>query len=115
VQYSARCARPPLVGGWCRVRGLNPRPTVYKNACGYLLALCCLSLGGFKNTKAERIRNDIVDITFSAYVTHFQGVLSANAMTNEVPDNARALLKLFLAVPPPLSAERLRPEKFRFE
>lgn len=69
--------------------------------CGYLLALRWLSLGGFKDAKPERIRNDIVDITFSAYGTHFQGVLSADAMTKEIHDNARSLLKLFLAVPPP--------------
>ncbi len=69
--------------------------------CGYLLALRWLSLGGFKDAKPERIRNDIVDVTFSAYGTHFQGVLSGFAMTHEIHDNARALLKLFLAVPPP--------------
>jgi hypothetical protein len=69
--------------------------------CGYLLALRWLSLGGFKDAKAERIRNDIVDVAFSAYGTHFQGVLSDDAATNEIHDSARAIVKLFLAAPPP--------------
>src|SRR5690606_14600855 len=39
--------------------------------CGYLLALRWISLGGFKDARPERVRNDIVDVTFSAYGTYF--------------------------------------------
>jgi hypothetical protein len=82
-----------------------PYTLIFRYAlCGYLLALRWLSRGGFKDAKLERIRNDIVDVTFSAYATHFQGVLSNDSLTNEIHDSARTLVRLFLAVPPPRMA-----------
>jgi hypothetical protein len=80
-----------------------PYTFVFRYAlCGYLLALRWLSKGGFKDAKIERIRNDIVDITFAAYGTHFQGVLSDDVTTNEVYASAREIVKLFVGVPPPV-------------
>jgi hypothetical protein len=40
---------------------------------GYLVALRWMAVGGAKNVKPEKIRNDIVDATFAAYATYFQG------------------------------------------
>lgn len=68
---------------------------------GYLLALRWMSVGGAKNVKPEKIRNDIVDATFAAYATYFQGLLSNDVKAMEIYDDAKFFLKLFLAVPPP--------------
>jgi hypothetical protein len=46
---------------------------------GYLIALRWMSVGGAKNVKPEKIRNDIVDGTYAAYATYFQGLLSHDA------------------------------------
>jgi hypothetical protein len=40
---------------------------------GYLIALRWMSVGGARNVKPEKIRNDIVDGTYAAYATYFQG------------------------------------------
>jgi hypothetical protein len=68
---------------------------------GYLLALQWIAVGGAKNVKPEKIRNDIVDVTFAAYATYFQGFLSHDAKANELYADAKTLVKLFLSVPPP--------------
>jgi len=49
--------------------------------------------GGAKDARLERIRNDIVDVTFAAYATCFDGLLSKDDMANEIYENADFLLK----------------------
>jgi hypothetical protein len=68
---------------------------------GYMLDLRWIGVGGAKNVKAGRIRNDIVDATLAAYATYFQGLLSDDAKAKEVYDDAKAFLKVVLAYPPP--------------
>jgi hypothetical protein len=68
---------------------------------GYLVALRWILVGGARNVKREKIRNDIVDATFVAYATYFQGLLSDDAKANEIYDNAKSFLKVVLAAPPP--------------
>ena len=41
---------------------------------GYLIARRWMSVGGARNVKSEKIRNDIVDCTYAAYATYFQGL-----------------------------------------
>jgi hypothetical protein len=68
---------------------------------GYLVALRWMSVGGAKNVKPEKIRNDIVDATYAAYATYFQGLLSFDTGANEIYADAKFLIGLFLATPPP--------------
>lgn len=68
---------------------------------GFLVALRWISVGGAKNVKPENIRNDIVDATYAAYATYFQGLLSDDAKAKEIYDDARAFVRLVLATPPP--------------
>jgi hypothetical protein len=42
----------------------------------FFLALDWISVGGPKDVKITKIRNDIVDVSFAAYATYFDGVLS---------------------------------------
>jgi hypothetical protein len=60
--------------------------------CLYLLAIRRGAQGGVAETKPERVRNDIVDMTFAAYATYFDGVLSNDASVNRVHSEARAML-----------------------
>jgi len=68
---------------------------------GYLVALRWMAVGGAKNVKPEKIRNDIVDATFAAYATYFQGFFSNDAKAKEIYGDAKSFLGLILAVPPP--------------
>ena len=68
---------------------------------GYLVALRWMSVGGARSVKPEKIRNDIVDCTYAAYATYFQGLLSDDAVANEIYGDAKLLVGLFLTTPPP--------------
>jgi hypothetical protein len=68
---------------------------------GYMVALRWIADGGAKNVKPEKIRNDIVDATYAAYATYFQGLLSNDVKANDIYGDAKSFLKVFLSVPPP--------------
>jgi hypothetical protein len=68
---------------------------------GYLVALRWMSVGGAKNVRPEKIRNDIVDATYAAYATYFQGLLSDDAGANEIYADTKFLVGLYVATPPP--------------
>jgi hypothetical protein len=68
---------------------------------GYLIALRWIAVGGAKNVKLEKIRNDMVDATYSAYATYFQGLLSHDVKANEIYGDAKFFLAVMLANPPP--------------
>ena len=68
---------------------------------GYLVALRWMSVGGARNVKPENIRNDIVDATYAAYGTYFQGILSDDVGANEIYTDTKSVIKLFVAIPPP--------------
>lgn len=71
-----------------------PNTFIFRFAlCGYLLALRWISVGGAKNVKVEKIRNDIVDASFAAYATFFDGLLSADVKATEIHRDAKFLLK----------------------
>jgi hypothetical protein len=66
----------------------------------YLIALRWMSVVGARNVKPDKIRNDIVDGTYAAYATYFQGFLSPDAGANEIFADAKFLIGHFLAPPP---------------
>jgi hypothetical protein len=71
-----------------------PTTFIFRYAlCGYVLALRWIAVGGAKNVKVERLRNDIVDVSFAAYATYFDGLLSADIKATELYRDARFLLK----------------------
>jgi hypothetical protein len=67
--------------------------------CAYLQTLRRIRDGGAGDVKADKIANDIVDATFAAYGTYFQGVLSKDAKVNELYRNAKHVLKGFPVSP----------------
>jgi hypothetical protein len=70
--------------------------------CAYLQALRRIRDGGAGAAKADKIANDVVDATFAAYATYFQGLLSNDAKANELYRNAKYVLKGF-----PVSPDKL--------
>jgi hypothetical protein len=91
----------PIFNGPPTAREL-PHTFIFRYAmAGYLIALRWMSVGGARNVKPEKLRNDIVDGTYAAYATYFQGLLSLDAGANEIYADAKFLIGLFLATPPP--------------
>jgi hypothetical protein len=68
---------------------------------GYMLAVRWISVGGAKSVKPERIRNDVVDATFAAYATYFQGLLTSDVKAKELFEETKFVLNIFLSHPPP--------------
>lgn len=66
------------------VKRLPPRKTlpnsfIFRSAlCGYLMALEWVRVGGASGANPERLRNDLVDISFAAYGTYFDGLMSSD-------------------------------------
>ena len=50
----------------------------------YIWALRWISVGGASQTKPEKVRNDMVDISFVVYGTFFDGLLTADAKAVEL-------------------------------
>ena len=69
--------------------------------CAYLQALSRIR-DGAQNIKADKIANDVVDATFAAYATYFQGLLSNDAKADALYRNAKYALKGF-----PVSPDKL--------
>lgn len=70
-----------------------PNTYIFRDAlCAYLLALRWISVGGARNIKPEKMRNDIVDVSFAAYATYFDGLLTADKKLNQVYEEAKHLL-----------------------
>jgi hypothetical protein len=64
----------------------------------FLLALRWISVGGARDIRPERIRNDMVDMTFASYATYFDGLLTADRKLQELYDDTTAWLDFLQAV-----------------
>lgn len=60
--------------------------------CTYLLAIWWVSEGGARGARAERLRNDLVDMNYVAYSTYFDGLLSKDKKANEIFAVAKYML-----------------------
>lgn len=61
--------------------------------CGYLLTLDWLERGGPYKVKQERLRNDFIDMSYAAYATFFDGIISRDKKLNRVYQMALYFLK----------------------
>jgi hypothetical protein len=95
---------PPNVGGL-------PYAYIFRLAvCAYLQTLARIRDGGAQNATAEKIANDIVDATFVAQATYFQGLLSKDANANALYRNAKHVLKGLPVPPDKLKKAKLSPK-----
>ena len=60
--------------------------------CMYLLALDWAARGGIRGASAEKLRNDTIDMSFAAYATYFDGLLTADTKTSRLHQKARIWL-----------------------
>jgi hypothetical protein len=72
--------------------------------CAYVQTLRRIRDGGAQGVKADKIANDIVDATFVAQATYFQGLLSNDAKANELYRNVKHILKGFPVTPDKLGS-----------
>lgn len=61
--------------------------------CAYIHALRWRVAGGAAGALPETMRNDIIDVTYAAYATCFDGLLSKDQKAKEIYDNAMWLLE----------------------
>jgi hypothetical protein len=57
------------------------------------LALTVISQGGLQKKTPSRVRNDLVDMSFVACATYFDGILSDEKKVNEIYGGAAFLLE----------------------
>jgi len=82
---------------------ITPRYTELPNTyifrvslCTYLLALEWGARGGARDATPARLRNDFVDMSFAAYATYFDGLMTADAKVLRIHQEARVwLMALF--------------------
>jgi hypothetical protein len=60
--------------------------------CAYIHALRWRVAGGAAGALPERMRNDIIDVTYAAYATCFDGLLSKDQKAKEIYDSSMWLL-----------------------
>jgi hypothetical protein len=68
--------------------------------CAFLHALHWRVRGGAGDRLAERMRNDVIDVTYAAYALCFDGLLSDDKLVREIYENAEAMLALFTKYAP---------------
>jgi len=77
--------------------------------CVYLHALHWRVQGGARDRLPERMRNDVIDVSYAAYGLCFDGVLSEDKLVREIYDNGRAMLELFTKHAPKPPRRRAKP------
>jgi hypothetical protein len=86
-----------------------PHTFIFRMAlCAYIHALRWRVAGGAADALPERLRNDVLDVTYAAYALCFDGLLSRDNMANDIHDNARSLLQLFTEYAPKSRGSRVR-------
>ena len=61
--------------------------------CSFLWALDWISMGGPYGGKAEKIRNDLVDVNFATFATYFDGLLSMDEKARRIYQQAAIVLE----------------------
>ncbi|MBU1690782.1 MAG: hypothetical protein KJ958_02255 [Gammaproteobacteria bacterium] len=74
-----------------------PNTYIFRVAlCTYLLALEWGARGGARHAAPARLRNDFVDMSFAAYATYFDGLMTGDAKVLRIHQEARVwLMALF--------------------
>lgn len=75
---------PGLTQGPPRGHNLQHSYIFRHSVCSYWWALKWIRTGGAQMAKPERIRNDLVDITFATYATFFDGILTEDKNLTEL-------------------------------
>jgi hypothetical protein len=83
----------PYVGKIPNMKEL-PNTFIFRVAlCMHLLAHRWISVGGADKVKPAKIRNDLIDVSFAAYATYFDGIFSNDNKANAIYKDAVWMLK----------------------
>jgi hypothetical protein len=78
-----------------------PNTFLFRTAlCVYLLLKRWISVGGAHQAKPERLRNDMIDISFAVYATYFDEFLTADRKIREIYQETDWFLKRVFSLPP---------------
>lgn len=92
----SRHSHPPVLRSVDEV----PNTFLFRSAlCSFLWALDWISTGGPKGVKTERIRNDLVDVTFATFATYFDGLLSMDEKPCRIYRQAALVLESITSRP----------------
>ena len=69
--------------------------------CAYVLFLRWIADGSQRNTRVNKLRNDMVDLNFAAFATFFDGLLTADKKLTEIYEGTMAILKTGFGVATP--------------
>lgn len=73
-----------------------PHTFIFRFAlCAFLHALHWRVKGGVEDRLPERMRNDVIDVSYAAYALCFDGIMTEDKLAIEIYDNGRAMLDLF--------------------
>lgn len=61
--------------------------------CAYALSLKWVIKGGHANAKSDTLRNDYIDMTYAAYATFFDGLITKDSKLREMYGDSRWILK----------------------
>ena len=86
LQENARAGKMP------NARHLRNTFIFRYSLCRHLYGLMTISQGGLQGKTRERLRNDLVDMTFVACATYFDGILSNETKVNEIYKQAQFML-----------------------
>ena len=76
-----------------------PNTFIFRAAlCAYLLSLRWISNGGADMALPEKMRNDIVDVSFAAYATFFDGLLTSDKKLNDIYEEAAFILQIIITM-----------------
>lgn len=56
--------------------------------CAYLLGLDWLARGGLNKVNPDKLRNDLIDMSYAAYATFFDGIISKDTKLNRIYQTA---------------------------
>ena len=88
----------PRVTKWPDATEL-PNTFIFRYAlCAHLLVFNWIAVGSPPKLKPEKMRNDIVDMSFAAYATFFDGLLTEDKKLQNIYHEASRLLPMLFSV-----------------
>ena len=77
-----------------------PNTFLFRTAlCAFVWALDWIAVGGPKDVKTEKIRNDLVDVNFATFATYFDGLLSMDEKPLRIYQRAAFVLDAIMSGP----------------
>jgi hypothetical protein len=60
--------------------------------CAFVWSLDWIGQGGADNVRADKLRNDLVDVIFATYATYFDGLLTKDQKALRIYERAKFIV-----------------------